>query len=49
MTVVFEQVNREDHAGTHEDPYFAAGIVFEGCYPLPPVPTIAELPSPSHE
>jgi len=46
-TVTFGQVNREDHAGTFHDPYFAGGIVFNGCYPLPAKPVIVSLPSPS--
>ena len=26
------QVNLEEHAGTPADPYFATGLVFDGCY-----------------
>lgn len=35
-TVVLKQSPAEEHAGTFEDPHFASGLVFGGCYPLQP-------------
>jgi hypothetical protein len=31
--ITFKQVNREDHTGSIDDPYFAAGALFSTCYP----------------
>lgn len=32
-TVTFPQMNASRYAGTHDDPYLAYGIIFNGCYP----------------
>ena len=34
QAVELGQVNVEEHTGTLLDPYFASGIVFDGCYPF---------------
>ncbi len=31
--VKFGGVSRDEAVGTFEDPYYAAGLIFEGCYP----------------
>lgn len=31
--VTFGQVSRDEASGSVDDPYYAAGIVFDGCYP----------------
>jgi hypothetical protein len=34
--IELQQVAREGHAGTYEDPYVASGLVFDGCYHFVP-------------
>ena len=34
--VTLDQVRRDSHAGTFEDPYIASGGLFGGCYPYIP-------------
>lgn len=36
--VELPQVDAKANAGTHDDPYIAAGITFDECYPY--VPTV---------